>query len=706
AFTDADCQFHLADLDPLLLLTERHDLAVGFRLKRQDRWQRRFFSWGYNQLARTLVGTQVRDCDCALKVFRREALANLMPETRGFFVNTEILARARQLGYRVAETGVRHRPRLHGSSKVSLWDIPRTLRALLPFWWSRVLFPAQEPAEPSPPRPRNDTRIPVFLQTLALVVVAALLFFSRLGCPLQEPEEPRYAEIPRQMLESGHFAVPVCYGMAYYDKPPLLYWLVMECYRLFGVHDWAARLVPCAAAFLTVLVTYFWGRRVLGQRAGLAGALILCLSARYVYLGRLLTMNSLLCLWVTAGLAGAHLAVRGPRLRWGWWLLSAASCALGVLTKGPVALLLVTVPVLALGFLDPRVVRPRLRGWSVYLGLATGLALPWYAAMAAADPEFLGYFFWRHNLLRYLAPFDHEKPFWFYVPELLAGMLPWSLLMVPLVRLLLKRDAPQAQQRPAALGYALLAAVWCLLFYSVAGSKRAGYILPAMPLLALALGCALDIVLGRVAARQTASALSASLLAYRANLLQIGLTVAFLVLAWRNGILKPVVAAALVGTALLTLAFLWRRARGVRPVASWTICGVTTFLILFAALHLALPGYARKFSMRGQVRPLAQRSAGAQVPVVCYPRHWDSVSFYLERDDVRIYTADRRPQLMADLRANTETLAFIKSDHSLTEFLRDLPGTLEFVPQGRQGQVTAGWVLPRWLASPNIFVER
>src|SRR5207253_5636688 len=160
AFTDADCQFHLADLGSLLLLTERHDLAVGFRLTRQDRWQRRFFSWGYNQLARTLLGTQVRDCDCALKVFRREALANLMPETRGFFVNTEILARARQLGYRVAETGVRHRPRLHGSSKVSLWDIPRTLRALLPFWWSRVLFPAQEPAEPSPPRPRNDTRIP------------------------------------------------------------------------------------------------------------------------------------------------------------------------------------------------------------------------------------------------------------------------------------------------------------------------------------------------------------------------------------------------------------------------------------------------------------------------------------------------------------------------------------------------------------------
>ena len=68
--------------------------------------------------------------------------------------------------------------------------------------------------------------------------------------------------------------------------------------------------------------------------------------------------------------------------------------------------------------------------------------------------------------------------------------------------------------------------------------------------------------------------------------------------------------------------------------------------------------------------------------------------------------AGKRPQLMADLRANAQTLAFIKSDRSLSQFLRDLPGTLEFVPQGRQGQVTAGWVLPRWLASPNVLVER
>jgi dolichol-phosphate mannosyltransferase len=120
AFTDADCQFHLADLARLLPLTDTHPVAVGYRQDRKDPWRRRFLSWGYNLLVRCLLGTRVRDCDCALKVFRREALPALRPETDGFFVNTEMLTKARQRGYHVAEVGVRHRPRLHGDSTVSM----------------------------------------------------------------------------------------------------------------------------------------------------------------------------------------------------------------------------------------------------------------------------------------------------------------------------------------------------------------------------------------------------------------------------------------------------------------------------------------------------------------------------------------------------------------------------------------------------------
>src|SRR5437870_8729213 len=108
---------------------------------------------------------------------------------------------------------------------------------------------------------------------LFLIVASILLFFTRLDCPLLEPEETRYAEIPRQMLAEGRFSVPVLHGQAYYDKPPLLYWLVMGSYHIFGVHDWAARLVPCLAGFLCVGVTYGWGRCTVGPRTAFVGAM-------------------------------------------------------------------------------------------------------------------------------------------------------------------------------------------------------------------------------------------------------------------------------------------------------------------------------------------------------------------------------------------------------------------------------------------------
>lgn len=140
AFTDADSQFHLEDLARLVPLTDVYPVAAGYRIDRQDSWKRRFFSWGYNQLTRWLLDTGVRDCDCALKVFRRDALAHLLPESNGFFVNAEMLCKARRLGIAVTEVGVRHRPRRHGVSKVSFLDVPRTLAKLLPFWWSRILW--------------------------------------------------------------------------------------------------------------------------------------------------------------------------------------------------------------------------------------------------------------------------------------------------------------------------------------------------------------------------------------------------------------------------------------------------------------------------------------------------------------------------------------------------------------------------------------
>jgi len=690
AFTDADCQFHLADLGRLLPLSDRYPLVVGWRQGRQDSWRRCFLSRGYNLLTRTLLGTRVRDCDCALKVFQREALAALLPETNTFFVNAEMLTKACQQGLEVVEVGVRHRPRLCGASKVSLFEVPRILATLLPFWWSRVLFAGSQARSASKGEPNPCSRYGLAI----LVLIAIALFFLRLRAPLLEPQEPRYAEIPRQMLQEGRLLVPVLHGQPYLDKPPLLYWLVMGSYTVFGVHDWSARLVPGLAGVFTVLLTYWWGRRVAGERAALCGALVLCLSAGFIYRQRMLNMDSLLCLWVTAALASAHAALKsGPVLRWRWWLLAAIACGLGLLTKGPIALVLVLTPLLLYPRLEPRCARVSLRDGAVFALLAVLLAAPWYVAVMVQMPDFAHTFFWRHHVERFLTPFDHEKPAWFYVPGLLAGMLPWTLLLPGFVRFLARRSLRAARRRPAALGFFLLSALWCLLFFSASGCKRPAYILPAMPALALAVGCYLNVLVPR-AARMTDSGL---LLLWRwrtraarqATILVLALALGIVALAGLKQMVRPGLLLMLGSLAAGGLVLCNKRR------ISWGGCAAITFAVLGLGVYHLQPAYNRQFALRGHLRGDADLADVARLPIVCYPQRWDSVSFYLPQADVRVYTLEQRRQLLAELRSRSRTLLLVKSGKVLEDLLRELPESMEFVSHGRPGVVTAGWVRPR-----------
>jgi 4-amino-4-deoxy-L-arabinose transferase-like glycosyltransferase/glycosyltransferase involved in cell wall biosynthesis len=710
AFTDADCQFHLDDLARLLPLTDGHAIAAGYRVGRQDPGKRRLMSWGYNTAVRTLLGTRIRDVDCALKVFRSEALAELLPESAGFFVNTEMLARARQLGYRVTETGVRHRPRVRGSSKVSVVrDVPRVLGALLPYWWARMLFPSfgrERSASAGPGALAERSRLNGL--ALLLLVAAALLFFARPGTPLQEPQEARFAEVARQMTNGATWVVPALPGQSFADKPPLLPWLLMLNYRLFGVHDWAARLVAGCAGFATVLLTWLWGRRVLGPRAALVGALVLCCSAHFVYLGRLLTTDGLLAACVVAAWAAAHAALLGDKTTGGlsrrWWLVSALACGLGLLTKGPVALALVAGPVLLLCWLDRRVARPSWRMWLVYVTVAVGLAAPWYAAQEAAEPGFLMDFLWRQHVVRFAAPFDHSEPVWYFLPRLALGMLPWTLLLPGLVRFLGRHSPRAALRRPAPLGFILLAFVMTLLLFSASGCKRPTYLLPAMPPLALLLGCYLDAIAAPGLAARAGSALAhhSSIIGYRATQVVLSAGIASSLAAAGAGLLRWPTALFLAACAAAGLLMLRRADWRTRPRMVWSFCFAMMFAMLFTGVYALLPGYARKFSLRGQVRPLA---AGQSLPIVSYPRRWDSVSFYLGRDDVETYGTGELAQLVEQLRGRAETLVIVKTGAPLEALLARLPPGMEFVPEGRQGSVATGRVRFRREISNSLYAQ-
>jgi hypothetical protein len=124
----------------------------------------------------------------------------------------------------------------------------------------------------------------------------------------------------------------------------------------------------------------------------------------------------------------------------------------------------------------------------VFSLVVLAINLPWYIAIWMQQPDFGPYFFVQHNLERFLSPFDHIEPVWYYIPVALVGLLPGSFLLWRLARELVSGDAEVAQRRSPALGFALLAGGWCVLFFSLSGSKLPTYILPSIPILCLALG--------------------------------------------------------------------------------------------------------------------------------------------------------------------------------------------------------------------------
>jgi 4-amino-4-deoxy-L-arabinose transferase-like glycosyltransferase len=323
-----------------------------------------------------------------------------------------------------------------------------------------------------------------------LIFLPAVLLYPCLQFHLLDPDEGRYAEIPREMLARGEWIVPQLLGEPYLDKPPLLYWLIMFSYSVFGVHDWSARIVPALAVHATILTTYLIGRNRLGERAAFRGALLLALTPGLMGMGRLLILDGLLTLWVTLGiLAGwSSLRVESATARAGWWKVCALACGLGVLTKGPVALVLVLPPLLIDQWLNGKQLVHSRRAWFVFAAIVLAINMPWYIAIWLARPEFGPYFFVQHNLQRFLDPFDHIEPVWYYVPIALGGLLPGSFYFWRLVRGLISGDSSSVAERSRDVGFALLAGCWCVVFFSLSGSKLPTYILPAFPVLCLALG--------------------------------------------------------------------------------------------------------------------------------------------------------------------------------------------------------------------------
>ena len=242
----------------------------------------------------------------------------------------------------------------------------------------------------------------------------------------------------------------------------------------------------------TVLSTFWIGRYLIGKRGAWIGAMLLMLSLGFVLASRFLIMDGLLTLFTTVSLLSLYVATQGSRLHRGWWMLAAVACGLGVMTKGPVALVLTLPPWFVMRWLARDGAVVRVRDSAGYACGVAAVAVPWFMAVTIREPGFLKYFFWEHHVIRYTTNMIHVEPWWFYIPALAIGMFPGSFLLPVLAVYLFRRSNELPACRTRAQGYLLISATSTIGFFSLSTGKLAPYVLPALPMLCLLMGAMFD----------------------------------------------------------------------------------------------------------------------------------------------------------------------------------------------------------------------
>jgi len=329
-----------------------------------------------------------------------------------------------------------------------------------------------------PTMPRRRTTL---IEIVTIAGFCAFLFYFGLSAfGLVGADEPRYAQIAREMPARRELVTPTLYGKPWLEKPPLYYWRAMETFWALGVSDWAARLPSATAATFMAAVIYFFLRRF-RPGAQLNGALMTAASVGVIGFARAASTDMLLAAAFVVGMLAWFAWYAAERRL--WLVFFYFFMALGALAKGPVAPLLAAliIATFALVQRDTRLIRRTLRLPGILLFLA--VSLPWYVVVQLQNPQFLREFIFQHNLGRFASNiYHHRQPFWYFVPVLLLGVMPWTALVIAGWVETIKQWHEQPAEREDTLGKFLL--IWTavvIIFFSISASKLPGYILPAVP---------------------------------------------------------------------------------------------------------------------------------------------------------------------------------------------------------------------------------
>lgn len=327
-------------------------------------------------------------------------------------------------------------------------------------------------------------------QLAVVLAICGFLFFFGLGAfGLVGADEPRYAQIAREMLARHDWIVPTLNGRPWLEKPVLLYWREMAAYSIFGVHDWAARIPSAIFATALAIVILLFMRRF-REGSELDAALMAASSAAMIGFGRGASTDvQLAAPFCAAMLAWWTWHETGRRL---WLAAFYALLAVGALAKGPVSPALAVLIVAAYAWLrrDGGIFLRSL--WLPGFAVFFAIALPWYLAVQIKAPRFFRVFFLEHNLERFGTNlYQHSQPFWYYIPVFILAVLPWTVFALAALWNALRNAwaiIRSRREEPTADWLVQFLMLWVLVpivFFSISRSKLPGYILPAIPAAAM-----------------------------------------------------------------------------------------------------------------------------------------------------------------------------------------------------------------------------
>jgi len=325
------------------------------------------------------------------------------------------------------------------------------------------------------------------------IALAAVWLLTIQIRPMLDPDEGRYAEIPREMVTTGDWVTPRLDGLKYFEKPVLQYWATATIYSAVGLSNWSSRLWTVLLGFGCLPMVYAWVARLFDRRAAVAAVVLLAMSPYFGIVGHLDLLDAGFTFWMCATVLAFALAQSAPPRSGeerGWMLVCWAAAALAVLSKGIVVFVLAGGTLIAYSAVE-RDLRPwRRMHFALGVPLFLALAAPWFILVSRRNADFVPFFFVHEHFQRFLTQeAQRVEPWWYFLALLALGALPWLLPMVRGAAGAWRDSGSTSQFKP--LKFLLLFSALTLVFFSMSGSKLATYILPIFPPLAAFTGVAI-----------------------------------------------------------------------------------------------------------------------------------------------------------------------------------------------------------------------